>query len=193
MLHASFSKYTLEFKRPSGTSRGVLNTKESWFIFLRDSDNPNNVGIGECALLKGLSIDDRPDYEAKLAEVCTRINEHKEWLRRGLREFPSIHFGLEMALLDLNKGGSKQLFPNRFSQGHSPININGLIWMGKPDFMKAQIEEKLDAGFRCIKMKIGAVDFDEEIKLIAGIREECDATDGEWSVDANGAFTPDNA
>jgi o-succinylbenzoate synthase len=193
MLHASFSKYTLEFKRPSGTSRGVLKTKESWFISLRDSDDTAVVGIGECALLKGLSIDDRPDYETKLAEVCARINEHKYWLESGLREFPSIHFGLEMALLDLSKQGSKQLFPNRFSQGHSSININGLIWMGEPDFMKAQITEKIDAGFRCIKLKIGAVDFEQEIALLAAIRQEFDVADVELRVDANGAFTPDNA
>lgn len=193
MLKATFSKYTLEFKRPSGTSRGVLKTKDSYFIFVHDTDDPSTVGIGECALLRGLSIDDRNDYEQVLAEVCNTISEHKKWLDDGLREFPSIHFGLEIAMLDLQKKGSKQLFPNKFSYGQSPININGLIWMGDRKFMREQIGQKLDEGFRCIKLKIGAIDFEDELNLLAGIREDFDETEVELRVDANGAFSPEDA
>ena len=71
MIVATYQKYILNFKRPSGTSRGVLKTKETWFIFL---NNSKKLGIGECGILRGLSIDDRPDDEEKLKWVCRNVN-----------------------------------------------------------------------------------------------------------------------
>ncbi|MFK7978898.1 MAG: o-succinylbenzoate synthase [Saprospiraceae bacterium] len=193
MLKATFQKYTLQFKQPSGTSRGVLRTKDSWFIFLQHSDNPAITGIGECGLLKGLSADDVPEYEVKVAEVCQTINNHAYWLSEGLRTFPSIHFGLEIALKDLANQGSKILFPSDFTAKEMPVPINGLIWMGEKKFMFDQIKTKLAAGFDCIKLKIGAIDFAAELDLLKYIRQQFSAKAIEIRVDANGAFKPTNA
>ena len=193
MLEASLKKYTLQFKRPSGTSRGILYTKDSWFIFLKNRKSPKHVGWGECSLLKGLSVDDVPEYEAKIVEVCAKINDYEHWLREGLATFPSIHFGLEMALLDLENKGTKILFPSDFTHKAKPIPINGLIWMGEKDFMLRQIKEKLQAGFNCLKLKIGAIDFDEELDLLRYIRQQFPADEVELRVDANGAFSLESA
>lgn len=193
MLKATYQKYTLQFKQPSGTSRGVLRTKDSWFIFIKNADNPEVIGIGECGLLKGLSADDVPEYEQKVAEVCADINNYKFWLAEGLYRFPSIHFGLEIALKDLENQGSKILFPSDFTQKELPIPINGLIWMGKKAFMFEQIKAKLADGFDCIKLKIGAIDFEEELALLKYIRQQFSAKEIEIRVDANGAFQPNNA
>lgn len=193
MLSATFKKYTLKFKRPSKTSRDVLTVKDSWFIVLKDSNKPNIIGIGECGLLKGLSVDDVPEYESKLREVCQRINEYSYWLTEGLTAFPSIHFGLETALKDLAVKGSKRFFPSDFIDNNQPININGLIWMGNKEFMFNQIKAKLREGFNCLKIKIGAIDFEEELALLKYIRSEFSSSDIELRVDANGAFLPKNA
>lgn len=193
MRTATFKKYTLQFKRPSGTSRGVLKLKDSWFIFLKDSEMPNVVGIGECGLLKGLSIDDTPYYERQIATVCEKIDISSYWLIEGLKRFPSIHFGLEMALKDLKVQGSKRLFPSAFTDKNKPININGLIWMGEKAFMFDQIKAKLAAGFNCIKLKIGAINFEEELNLLKYIRSQFSKSDIELRVDANGAFSPKSA
>lgn len=193
MFQATFQKYTLQFKQPSGTSRGVLRTKDSWFIFVQNVDNPTITGIGECGLLKGLSVDDVPEYEAKVTEVCRTINKYDYWLKEGLQTFPSIHFGLEIAFSDLANQGSKILFPSDFTQKEMPIPINGLIWMGEKKFMFDQIKTKLATGFDCIKLKIGAIDFAEELNLLKYIRQQFSAKEIEIRVDANGAFSPTNA
>lgn len=188
MLQATFQKYTLHFKSPGGTSRGVLRTKDSWFIFLRSEDDPFVTGIGECGLLRGLSMDDVPEYEEKLEEVCREINNYSFWLEEGLRQFPSIHFGLEMALKDLETNGTKRLFPSPFTDKEQPISINGLVWMGEKEFMLEQVKSKLKSGFTCIKLKIGAIDFSAELDLLRFIRREFTAREIEIRVDANGAF-----
>lgn len=205
MLRSDWKKYTLKFKRPAGTSRGKLTTKDSWFIFIYDDSDPQIVGIGECSLLKDLSIDDREDYEEKIEEVCENINNYSFYLDNGLLEFPSIRFGLEMALMDLglignrvykgNKGnrGERILFPSDFTDGKDSIEINGLVWMGSFDFMRQQIIDKIESGFKCIKLKIGAIDFTEELSLIKSIRNKFSAKDIEIRVDANGAFPVDEA
>ena len=192
-LKASYKKYTLRFKQASGTSRGILREKESWFLFLIDEQDPGVTGVGECGLLKGLSIDDRPDYEEKLQWLCTHINRNPDALDTSLEAFPSIRFGLEMALTDLTTGGNRELFPSDFTASGTGIPINGLIWMGDVPFMKQQIREKLERGFRCIKMKIGAIDFEKELELLAAIRKEYGAEELELRVDANGAFAPEQA
>lgn len=192
MLSAKWIKYTLNFKRPVGTSRGTLQTKDSYFIIITSSDLSNS-GIGECALLRGLSYDDRDGYEAQLNEVCSRINEAQEWLIKGLEEWPSIQFGLETALRDLETNSNKILFQNKFSAGLKPIPINGLIWMGDYGFMREQIIDKLTEGFQCIKLKIGAIDFPKELELLRLIRDEFPEDQLELRVDANGAFSINEA
>src|SRR5690625_464458 len=189
-MKASFKRYILKFKRPGGTSRGVLNEKESWFIKL---EADGKTGVGECGILRGLSIDDRPDYEEKLQWLVDHIHLDKNQLLKELREFPSIQFGLEMALQSLHAEDPFILFPSEFTKGKKEIPINGLIWMGDPDFMKEQIDRKLAEGFSCIKLKIGAIDFNKELELLNFIRKEFPADKIQIRVDANGAFSPETA
>lgn len=186
-MKASFFPYRLEFKQASGTSRGILKTKETWFIKIEDE---HATGFGECGMFRGLSCDDRPDFESKLKWVCHHIDLGLEQLLIELIDFPSIQFGLEMAFLDLLSDSSNVLFPSKFTSGKASIPINGLIWMGDEQFMKSQIRSKIDAGFDCLKIKIGAIDFDTELSLIKAIRKEYDVETIELRVDANGAFSP---
>lgn len=189
-MRASYRKHILNFKRPSGTSRGVLTTKETWYIIL---ENNGKRGIGECGMLRGLSIDDLPDYESKLQWVCDHIEWGFDKLWHHIIKYPSIQFGLEQAFLSLSAENPFELFISDFTRGETGIPINGLIWMGDKDFMKSQIQQKIQQGFRCIKMKIGAIDFETEIKLLTAIRKEFIAEDIELRVDANGAFTTGDA
>lgn len=185
-MKATYKKYILDFKKPSGTSRGVLTQKETWFLHLKKD---GKIGIGECGILRTLSVDDRPDYEAKLQWVCENIHLGKDKLWDALLEFPSIQFGVEMAFLSLASKTPFELFPSTFTLGTESMEINGLVWMGEESFMKQQIEEKLTQGFRCIKLKIGAIDFEKELNLLRHIRSHFDANTIEIRVDANGAFT----
>lgn len=189
-MKASYKKYTLDFKVPSGTSRGVMTQKETWYIILKDGDV---FGIGECGILRGLSIDDRPYYEQQLAWTCNNIHLGIEDLLYQLREFPSIQFGLEQAFLSFQSNDPFELFPSDFTQKESPISINGLIWMGNEAYMLQQLEQKLKDGFGCIKMKIGAIDFEKEISMLKAIRDNFSPNEIELRVDANGAFTPNEA
>ncbi|MDG1731036.1 MAG: o-succinylbenzoate synthase [Algibacter sp.] len=189
-MKATYKKHILNFKQASGTSRGVLKTKETWFLILNAEEKK---GVGECGLFRGLSIDDRPDYEDKLKWVCKHIDLGLEKLLPELIEFPSIQFGLEMAFKSLESEDLYKLFPSKFTKGEDSISINGLIWMGSERFMKQQISDKIKAGFNCIKMKIGAIDFQTEINLIKSIRNQFSSNDIEIRVDANGAFHPSEA
>ena len=189
-MKATYHRYILDFKRPSGTSRGVLTQKETWFILL---EKDGKKGIGECGILRGLSIDDRLDYEEKLQWTCNNIELGKDQLWEALIEFPSIQFGVEMAFQSLASKTPFDLFPSDFTKGNKSIQINGLVWMGEPAFMKEQIEEKLAQGFRCIKLKIGAIDFDKELQLLAFIRAHFTPEQVEIRVDANGAFDSNEA
>ena len=184
-MKATYHKYILQFKRPSGTSRGVMTEKETWFIVL---EKDGKKGIGECGILRGLSADDRPDYEAKLKWTCDNIHLGENKLWDALIEFPSIQFGVEMAFQSLASETPFLLFPSDFTKGEKSIEINGLVWMGKESFMKQQIEEKLADGFRCVKLKIGAIDFDQELQLLRYIRQHFTSEQVEIRVDANGAF-----
>lgn len=175
----------LEFKRPSGTSRGVMTEKETWFIVLEEN---GKIGIGECGILRGLSADDRDDYEEKLKWTCENIHLGEKELWENLLEFPSIQFGVEMAFLSLKSENPYVLFPSDFTNNTKSININGLVWMGEASFMKQQIEEKLADGFTCIKLKIGAIDFQKELELLQFIRSHFSPEQIEIRVDANGAF-----
>jgi len=189
-MQATYQKHILNFKRPSGTSRGILKTKETWFIILNDNEKQ---GIGECGILRTLSVDDRPDYEEKLKWACQNIHLGVVVLLKELYEFPSIQFGLEQAFLSLQSHTMFDLFSSEFTKGNQAIPINGLVWMGDKEFMKTQIKEKLATGFSCIKMKIGAIDFKTEMELLTSIRKEFSSNEIELRVDANGGFDPNNA
>lgn len=191
MLKAEFKKHTLIFKRPAGTSRGVLNTKDSWYLFIWDTENPSVRGIGECSIIPNLSIDDRSDYEGMLQRLCSDIDNYESYVEVLQQEWPSIMFGLETALADLKAGGRKVFYDNVFTDGKDSIYINGLIWMGDEAFMEEQVNEKISS-FDCLKMKIGAIGFERELEIIKSIRSK-DFNKPELRVDANGAFSFDEA
>lgn len=167
-----------------------MATKETWFLVLIDK---NHWGIGECGILRGLSIDDRPDFEEKLRWICDHIDLGEVKLCNALIELPALQFGVETAFRSFHSKNPFILFPSEFTQGKDVIPINGLIWMGDATFMKRQISEKLKEGFSCIKMKIGAIDFASEIALLNSIRREYSAQEIELRVDANGAFSASEA
>ncbi|MGE4512910.1 MAG: o-succinylbenzoate synthase, partial [Chryseobacterium sp.] len=89
-MKAEYFRHLLKFKRPGGTSRGVLNEKETFILEISEN---GNKGTGECAVFRGLSFDDRPDYEQKLRWLCENIQQNSEFLKDELKEFPSIWFG----------------------------------------------------------------------------------------------------
>ena len=182
--------YNLNFINPSGTSRGILHDKPSWFIKIYSKDNPSLYGLGECGPIKGLSIDSIDKIDDKLIELKENINNIK---KVNLKQFPSIVFGLESALTDLNNGGKRILFNNGFSKEKKEIKINGLIWMGEPSFMIQQIKEKIDLGFSCLKLKIGALNFNQELEILKQIRTKFSAKNLELRLDANGSFDPKDA
>ena len=188
-MKAHYKKHILEFKTPSGTSRGILKTRHTWFIVI---ENNGEFGVGECGMLRGLSIDDRQDFEQTLQWVCENIHLGLQHLYAALTEFPSIQMGLEIAFKSLAAHDPFQIFPSAFTKGETSIAINGLIWMGDKAFMSKQISAKLNEGFRCIKMKIGAINFETELELLKNIRQEFSASEIEIRVDANGAFNPKN-
>ena len=189
-MKASYTQINLQFKFPAGTSRGVLLHKPSSFLVL---EQDGLTGIGECSTIPDLSIDPMEFYEQKLNEVCKWINNGNDPENIDLSAFPSIAFGLETALLDLKANGSKKLFPSDFTEGKTGIPINGLVWMGDKEFMQKQITEKIAAGYQCIKLKVGALDFETELEIIAGIRRHFSPEEIEIRLDANGGFTPEDA
>jgi L-alanine-DL-glutamate epimerase-like enolase superfamily enzyme len=191
-------KYRLRFRFDAGTSRGILRNKVSYFVFIED--NSGVTGIGECSLLPGLSFDDRPDYEKKLSGIChslklQEINDYDSLLiffeEHLAQDWPSIRMGIETAFLDRMNGGGRKVFVNNFMKGE-PIPINGLIWMGDKRFMLEQVKEKIDSGYNCIKIKIGAIDFDTELEVLRYVRSQMTERDITLRVDANGAFNMKN-
>lgn len=187
-MKAEYFRYLLQFKRPSGTSRGVLHEKETFVLEISEN---GKKGIGECAVFRGLSFDDRPDYEEKLQWLCENIQQDSEFLKKELKEFPSIWFGYEQAVLNLKHGGNLY-FPSDFTEGKASININGLIWMGDIHYMEEQIQDKLEKGFHCIKLKIG-VDWKSEHEILQKLRQKFSKERLELRVDANGGFNKDES
>jgi len=187
------------FKSPVGTSRGIMTDRDIWFIIIKSNKIGKFQGIGECGPLKGLSMDPIPKFKKKLLEVAEELEhlsmpkdwEHIEEMVEKLvpPEFPSIRFGVETALLDLLNGGKRILFHNDFVQGIEKLPINGLIWMGDRQYMVDQISELITKGFHCLKMKIGALDFETECELLQLIREQFPGNEMEIRVDANGVFS----
>lgn len=184
------SKRRFRFRQPAGTSRGVYTDKTSWFVTLRD--DRGREGMGECSPLPDLSCDALPDYEEILKDCCQLVCVTGRTDFDEMRPYPSMTFGLETAVRHL-EAGSFRLFDTAFTRGEAGIPINGLVWMGTYKEMYARMEEKLRAGFRCIKIKIGAIDFDDELRLLAAVRERFAPEEVQIRVDANGAFAPAEA
>ncbi|MFN8487593.1 MAG: o-succinylbenzoate synthase [Caldilineaceae bacterium] len=185
--------YTLDFKRPAATSRGALTTRQVYFLRAIDNEQPGVIGWGECGPMPGLSVDDRPDFREQVQRVCQQINAGVALEAIDLTSLPSLFFGLETALRDCQAGGQQRLYPTPFSRGEAPLATHGLIWMNTPDNVLRQIETKLAQGFRVIKMKVGALPLDQECAILAAIRRVHAADQIQLRLDANGAFTPENA
>jgi o-succinylbenzoate synthase len=198
---ASIQHHTLQFKFEAGTSRGSFREKDTWYLKLFSENQL--MGIGEAGPLKDLSIEPLDEMEAQMGKVCEQLiglavpksTEEALALAENIAPdgFPSIRFAVETALLDAIHGGKKLIFDTPFHQGKERISINGLIWMGSKEFMQDQIQEKLEAGFDCIKMKIGAIDFETELALLKSIRDRYNQKEITLRVDANGAFAPREA
>lgn len=193
MKHIEISERTLHFKQPAGTSRGVYTTRQSYYLTITDDNCPGIKGVGECATLPDLSCDAVPEYNKILKDICLMVEQTGKIPYDILRPYPSILFGLETAFAQLDANGSARLYDTPFARGEEGITINGLVWMGTFEEMYSRLETKLKAGFHCVKLKIGAIDFDKELDLIKHIREAFDKNTIELRVDANGGFTPDNA
>lgn len=205
MYNIKISERTLHFKQPAGTSRGVYTTRHSYYLTLSSPDFPSVEGVGECATLPDLSCDAKPEYEITLRQVCQMVEQMGRIPYDMIRAYPSITFGLETAFADFfRKTGGKAsvpvgmenlvgLFDSPFARGEEGITINGLVWMGTYEEMLARLDEKLKAGFHCVKLKIGAIDFFKELDLIKRIRSVYGKEQVELRVDANGGFSPEDA
>lgn len=186
MLKAFYKKHILNFKFEAGTSRGILNEHIVWYIYVYNENEPTIFGIGEAAPLKGLSIDYLPDFEIIIQKTINIFNSNNI---ADLVNFPALNFAFETALLDLKNKGIRKIFDTDFYNQEKKIAINGLVWMNSATNMKAQIIEKINNGFDTIKLKIGAIDFKQELELLKFIRNEFSTNDIEIRLDANGAFS----
>ena len=195
MRKITITSKLLHFLQPAGTSRGVYNTRLSFYLKLTSDEQPDVVGVGECTTLPDLSCDAIPpnEYERKLRTFCDEYERTGVIDYEAMRAYPSMLFGLETAVAQFNAKGSLNFFDTPFGRGEEGIPINGLVWMGTFEEMFKRLEAKLKAGFRCIKIKIGAIDFDRELQLIRHIRSTFSRKDVELRVDANGGFTPEEA
>lgn len=189
-MQAAFKKVTLKFKQPMGTSRGALSSRDIYIITISDS---KYCGVGECAPLPGLSYDDFALLQNKIEEVCAEISVGKTPEELDLSTFPALRFGIEMAWLDFTNRGQQIFFQTEFTESRQNIPIHGLIKMGSTESMFSQIEKKIEQGFRCIKLKIGALDFDAEIAFLNEFRKRYSEETFELRLDANGAFSPEEA
>lgn len=183
---AEWCRYTLDFTFEARTSRGSLLHKDTYFIRITAPDG--RVGIGEVPLFRGLSAEDSPDFERLLSEKCHNVTS-----ALTEPEASSIAFGVASAFASMPPVADTPRRTTPWELGHRGIPINGLVWMGDKHLMHKRIAEKLDQGFRVIKIKIGGIDFDDELELIAGLRRRFSSAALELRLDANGAFPADEA
>ena len=188
---------TLVFKQPAGTSRGVYTERRLWYIIIYGTHEGRRfTGVGECAPLFDLSCDYDAGYEAGLHEAARQVEARGGDALAALRCKPSVLFGFETAMLSAAaslRGDYRRLFDTPFTDGGEGIAINGLVWMGRHEEMLARMEEKLEKGFSCVKLKIGAIDFAAELDLIRRLRARFSQESVTLRVDANGAFAPQEA
>lgn len=188
-MKARVIKYELKFRQRALTSRGAYNHRTVWYLML---EKEGVTGIGECAPLPGLSKETSSQVEQLLHEICLDPETYL-WSPELTVQTPSVHFALESAWFDLNNNGTRCLFPSAFTNGNAGIPINGLIWMGDASYMEQQVAEKLQLGYKCIKLKIGGIDFEKELDILKSIRSRYPEEQVMLRLDANGAFHPDEA
>lgn len=181
-LRAEWCRYRLDFRFEARTSRAVMESKDTYFVRVRDAARPElGTAVGEVPLFRGLSAEDSEDFENLLARACA---DPLKALTCGIS---SISFGFESAIRSLYGDPATP-----WTRGECGIPINGLVWMGDKATMAKRIAEKLDAGFKVLKLKIGGIDFEDEIALLESVRRRFSPSDLEIRADANGAFTPQN-
>jgi o-succinylbenzoate synthase len=190
-ISATYVAYSLNFIRPAGTSRGILSRKACWYILLKDKNE--RLGLGEVSFIPGLSVEDPEEIEIQIDHICKLINRGELDPSADLPALPGLQFALETALLDLKEGGSRILFPSDFTRGRTGIATNGLIWMGDPAYMKQQIRDKVKSGFRVLKMKVGALELEQELDILRDIREQFSPGELEIRLGANGSWTVEEA
>ncbi|WP_207430056.1 o-succinylbenzoate synthase [Sabulibacter ruber] len=192
----------LSFKFDARTSRGAMKTHQAAYLRLHHTDAPEVHGWGECSPLPGLSPDYSPHFPQTLQSICNRFNslqiettgtEEGQAFWKSLDQWPSICFAAETAWVDYMRGAKRILYDTPFSRSQQGIRINGLIWMGDAAFMREQIQKKLDQGFKCLKMKIGGLDFAQELRILNEIRSIAGPDVLELRLDANGAFALSDA
>jgi len=191
MIRASYIAHPLIFVRPAGTSRGVLKQKPCWFIRLTSTQG--ETGLGEVSFIPGLSVEDEQELEIQVDHICKLISRGEMDPGQHLPALPGVQFALETAVRDMETGGVQKLYPSEFTEGQQGIATNGLIWMGPKPFMITQIREKMKLGFRVLKLKVGSLRFSEELDLLKWIRSEFGTADLEIRLDANGAWSPEEA
>ena len=192
MIEATWKEITFTPRFPLGTSKGVIEARTAWFLIAWEKERPEVCGIGEAALFPGHSKEFPADVRTKLLELCANTSDWEARLNTDLVNVPSVRFAVEQCLRDLQASGSKVLFPSDFTLGRKGIPINGLVWMGDKDTMRARIKEQLEVGNRCVKMKIGAIGIADELELLADVRKQFSAQELTLRVDANGAFNNSN-
>ena len=191
-MQARWIEHVLEPQFELGTSKGPINARTVWYLLAWNNDRPDVIGIGEAALFPGHSKEFPADVRTKLLELCNDTTNWEERLNTDLVTVPGVRFAVEQCLRDLEAGGSKILLPSTFTLGQQGIPINGLVWMGDKSTMRTRIREQIEKGYRCIKMKIGAIGIEDELELLRSVREEYNAADLTLRVDANGAFNMQN-
>ena len=195
-MKLSFSKHLLTFKKPAKTSRGEYLEKPSWLIQLSEN---GKTGVGEASPLADLSTDGQVDVLARLNQLPEEISDDtiedylERWKPGKAEALPAVRFGLHCALLDLKSGGNGIWINSGFTRFEQGIPINGLVWMNNIEQMEEEAQLKIQKGFRCIKFKVGALDFDAECKLLERLRKNHSAFKLEIRLDANGAFETDTA
>lgn len=192
MIEAVWKEVTFAPRFPLGTSKGVLHERTVWYLVAWSKDRPEVRGIGEAAPFPGHSMEFPADVRTKLVELCANTTDWEDRLQHDLVHVPSVRFAVEQCLRDLQASGSKILFPSDFTLGRKGIPINGLVWMGDKATMRERIQAQIDGGNRCVKMKIGAIGIEDELELLAEVRQHFPANELTLRVDANGAFTHQN-
>lgn len=191
MYKTEITKRTLHFKQPAGTSRGIYTMHDIWLVSISSDENPGRVGVGECAPLPDLSCDASSNYEARLRELLNVLEMTGRLDYNLMKPYPSMLFGIETAMLNLKNGHI--LFDTPFAHGKEGIPINGLVWMGSFEEMSGRLEKKIEEGFKCVKLKIGAIDFESELELVKCIRRRFSKDSIQLRVDANGGFSVEDA
>jgi len=196
-MYIQVEKHTLRFIKPAKTSRGEYIEKTAYLLWIVTE---TFKVCGEASPLSDLSVDGKVDfsnivqpYENQFLTFEDLHNLLEDWM-----PYPSLRFALYSAILKakfqanriaIQQPTKSQVWiENEFTHGKEGMKINGLVWMNSIDAMYEEAIHKINAGFTCIKLKVGALDFDAECRLIEKIRKQFSPFKVEIRLDANGGF-----